>query len=80
VLHVGDIGVCIVCTDWFSPFLLCVGSKTDTGIYTHWFLPCLFVNEAGVCMSCTSSNKGRFLILSFSCGYCMINAKYTARV
>jgi len=51
VLHIGDIGVRIICTDWFS-LLLCVDGKTDTGVYTYWFLPCLLgVDEAGVCMS-----------------------------
>ena len=63
------------------PFLLCVDGKTDTGVYTYWFLPCLLgVDEACVCMSWLSSNKGRFLIPSFSCGCCTINAKYSAGV
>jgi len=41
------------------PFLLCVDGKTDTGVYTYWFLPCLLrVNEAGVCLDLPQTRGG----------------------
>ena len=56
MLHVGDIGVRTVC---ILPFLLCVDGKTDTGVYTYWFLPCLLrVNEAGVCLDLPQTRGG----------------------
>ena len=44
MLHVGDIGVRTVC---ILPSLLCVDGKTDTGVYTYWFLPCFFTCKQG---------------------------------